>query len=74
MNTNRLKGKFVENELTYTDVANLLGISRISVVNKINGKTKSGFSAFEASRISQMLNLTASETLDIFFDQQQDLK
>jgi len=74
MNANRLKGKLVENELTYADVADVLGISRISVINKINGKSKIGFTAFEAGKIAQVLNLSPDETVGIFFSPKQDLK
>lgn len=74
MSNNRLKGKLVEKEMTYQDVADILGISRVAFHNKINGKTAIGFTTFEASKIAEALNLSADETMSIFFSQKQDCR
>lgn len=68
LNADMLKGKIVENKLTYEDCANELSISKNSFNSKINNKTKSGFGITEVARLSEFLRLSDREKLAIFFD------
>ena len=50
---NKVKGKLREKGMTYQDVADELGLSVVSVDNKINGK--SDFLITEAVAVAKML-------------------
>jgi len=66
-NTQMLKGKIVEKNLTLKKVAELVNISRASFYRKI----KSGgndFSIGEALKIANILSLTRNEASSIFFN------
>ena len=58
---NKFKGKLREKELTYRDLAGILGISEVSVNHKINGT--SDFFISEAKTIEQAYGISVS----IFF-------
>lgn len=64
MNIERLKVKLFEKGKTYADVASVLNISTTAVANKMTGKSK--FDCAEATIISEWLNLTYEERVDIF--------
>lgn len=51
---NKVKGKIREKGMTYQDVAEKLGLSYVSVSDKINGK--SDFLVSEAVQVAQMLS------------------
>lgn len=63
MTVNEIKGCLVSKGLTYADLANHLGITRISVQNKLDGKTE-----FKANEIIATANLLEKSPL-IFFTQ-----
>lgn len=64
MNTQMLKGKLREKNKTYKDVAEMLNCSVATVSDKLNGK--SIFDCAEAVMISDWLNLTPFESVQIF--------
>lgn len=66
VNTNMLKGKIVENGLSFADVANAIGISTASMYRKI---TNCGEAMLvrEAYAIGRLLQLTAEKMNSIFF-------
>lgn len=66
MKLKKLKGKLIEKDMTYKDVSKVLNISNTTVHSKLNGQTK--FTCEEAETLSKALGLTASESIDIFFD------
>lgn len=63
----KLKGKLIENKKTYRDCAQVLGCSITTVNNKMQGKIP--FDCWEAEKISNWLELTDSEKIEIFFNQ-----
>lgn len=65
MNLAKLKGVLVEKGGTYADMAEVLGISKTTVVNKLSGR--SDFDINEANKIANWLGLSTEERLDIFF-------
>lgn len=66
-NMNKLKGKILEQRLTYMECAEELGVSKATFSSKINKKTETGFSVTEAYKLSNLLQLTNEEKLTIFF-------
>lgn len=66
-NMNKLKGKMRERDISYDLGAEIIGKSATSFNNKINGKTKSGFNIEEANKLSEALQLTSEERMEIFF-------
>ena len=64
MNLDKLKGKLVEKKRTYDDCSNFLGIAIATFNNKMNGKSK--FYVEEVNKLSEFLELTQSEKVDIF--------
>lgn len=64
MDLPRLRGKIAENNVGQKELAILLKCSRQAVFNKVNGK--SPIKVDEAQRLSELLNLTDQEKLDIF--------
>lgn len=60
----KLKGKILENRKTYQECANNLGISKTTFQNKISNITD--FTIPEARNLSDYLNLTIDERIDIF--------
>lgn len=65
VNLAKLKGVLVEKGRTYADMAEVLGISKTTVVNKLSGR--SDFDINEANKIANWLGLSTEERLDIFF-------
>lgn len=65
MNINKLKGKLLECNMRYKDVASALGISTTAVTSKVNGKVD--FKLKEVSKICSLLHLSDKERDDIFF-------
>lgn len=63
-NLNRLKGKLKENNVTYQDCARKLEISVTSFAEKMNGKSK--FKVEEAQALSNYMDLSEKERIDIF--------
>lgn len=66
-NMDKLRGKLAERKMTFADGAQVVGVSELTFSAKINEKTKSGFSVVEASKLSDVLELTNEEKLKIFF-------
>lgn len=66
MDTNKIKGKLKENNLTYEDMSTALGISKTAFNDKINGKRK--FYINEIKEMSKKLNLTDEEKINIFLN------
>ena len=60
--TNRIRGA----GFTFEEISNLLGITRQSFDNKINGKTE--FKQGEIAKLRKVLNLNLTATNAIFFD------
>lgn len=68
INTNKLKGKIVENGLNIHSVAKAIGVDTSTLYRKIkSGGSK--ISIREADAIVKILGLTPSEATDIFFSQ-----
>lgn len=68
MNVNKLKGKIVENGLNIPSVARKIGMDKATFYRKLNGETTT-FTIKEADAIVNILDLTSSEALAIFFEQ-----
>lgn len=64
MNVDKLKVKLFEKRKTYADVSEILNISVTAVANKMNRKSK--FDCAEATIISEWLNLSFQDRVDIF--------
>lgn len=64
MKLDKLKGKFKECKFTYADIAKILSVSITTVSSKMNGETR--FYAEEIRILSNVLNLTDEEKIDIF--------
>lgn len=65
MNLPKLRGKIAEKGIVQDDLRPLWGnCTRQTVSNKVNGKTP--ITLDEAQRLSELLNLTDQEKLDIF--------
>ncbi len=61
---NVLKGKLVEKDKTYAECADALLVSVTTFSDKMNGKSR--FNVDEANTLSNYLNLSAEERIDIF--------
>ena len=61
---NILKGKLVEKEKTYAECAKILFISTTAFSDKMNGR--SSFRVDEANALSNYLDLSQEERIDIF--------
>jgi DNA-binding phage protein len=66
MNTNKLKGKMVENEITVTILAEKLGIDKSTLYRKLSNQGEK-LSIKEVNEIVKILGLTKEESLAIFF-------
>lgn len=65
MNLPKLRGKIAEKGFNQTDISRLFGgCTRQTVSNKVSGKTP--ITLDEAQRLSELLDLTDQEKLDIF--------
>ena len=65
MKLEKLKGLLVEHKKTYADLAELLGVSIMTINSKMNGKIQ--FDVAEATMISDYLGLDCSSRVDIFY-------
>ncbi len=61
-----MKAKFVEKEVSIKDMCVCLGLSKTSLLSKMNGRTQ--FKLNEVRRIIDELDLTQAEVKEIFFD------
>ena len=66
MNKNLLKSIIYKKGLTIKKVAEMLGITRISLSIKISGKTP--FSIKDSKNLRKILGLTDKEIIEIFID------
>lgn len=64
MNIPKLKGKIKEEDKTYNECANALGISVTAFCNKINGISK--FYIDELEKLGNFLNMTMEDKNNIF--------
>lgn len=70
INSNKLKGKLVEENLTQEGFASQLGIATFTLNEKINNKRE--FTASELRKIKYLLNLADDTFLDIFFNPERE--
>ncbi len=66
MSKNALKDKIKESGLSQEAIAAALNISRVTLNEKINGR--SDFKISEAKQLKEKLNLTNEQVYSIFFD------
>lgn len=66
INTNALRGKIAEHNLTQKDVADELGITPKTFYNKMK---RGKFDSDEMLQLSVILNLNKSDAANIFFSQ-----
>lgn len=66
VNLNKLKGKIVENGYSIETVAKKIGINKSTFYRKMN-KNGDNFSIKEANAIVELLKLSNSEAVAIFF-------
>lgn len=66
MNIDKLKGKLVEKKKTYDDCSKFLEVTTSTFNNKMNGKSK--FYVEEINKLSELLELTNEEKIDIFLN------
>lgn len=66
INIPKLRGKIVENEMSISDLAEKMGISKSTLYQKINNNGVS-FTIDEVVTISKVLNLSKDEFNNIFF-------
>ena len=64
--TNKLKGKIVENGFTITSLAKKIKTSKTTLSQKVNNKIK--FSQTDMRTLSKVLCLTGDEIKDIFLN------
>lgn len=67
VNINKLKAKMVENEISVSQLADRVGVNQATMYRRFNGGEN--FSIKEASEIAKILNLSADELNDIFFNE-----
>ena len=65
INIPKLRGKIVENEMSISDLAEKMEISKSTLYQKINGNVS--FTIDEVILIAKMLDLTKDEFNNIFF-------
>lgn len=65
VNTNKIKGRMREFEITQADVARYLNIAQPTVNQKINNVRD--FDLVEAQRLSELLKIKPDEFADYFF-------
>ena len=66
MNSNKLKGKILENGRSYEECARHIGISTTSFSKKVNNQAD--FKLTEAEALGNFLGLTNKEKLEIFLN------
>ena len=67
INYAKLKGLMAERGLTVVELAHILGVSRQSASEKVNGKTK--ITLTEAQTIAKALHMDKNERDTIFFNE-----
>jgi len=67
MNVNRFRGKIVEKGMNVEVLSERMGIHKSNVYRKMNNNGDT-FTLKEVRKIIEILDLTAEETRDIFFD------
>ena len=65
MNTTLLLDKINSSNISKNDIAELLGLTRQGLYNKLSGKKD--FKASEVKKLADILNLTSEERDNIFF-------
>ena len=65
INIGKLKGKIVENGYSTREFAKLIGITYEALNRRLNGRVE--FTIQEANNAAKALNLTTTETSEIFF-------
>ena len=65
-NTRQLKSVLTLRGMTQIELANKMGVSPVTLSNKINNKIE--FKASEIREISKLLRLTNAEIMDIFMN------
>lgn len=65
MNKDLLKGKIIAAGMSLADFSKRSGIKKNSIYRKLSGKTE--FSRSEIEKISDILNLSCNEIMQIFF-------
>lgn len=63
---NKLKGLIVAQGLTQSKVAESIGIDKTTLSRKINNSTP--FTVEEAKKIASLLDMTAEQATEIFFE------
>lgn len=66
MKLNKIKGRLKECNITYDEVSSMLGISKTTFSDKINGKKR--FYIDEIKKMSKILEFTDKEKIDIFLN------
>ena len=67
MNINRLRGKIAENGYSIPDFSQKIGIKKATFYRKLKRQTE--FTRSEIESISIVLNLSAEQIKEIFFDE-----
>lgn len=67
MNVNKLRGKIVENGMTIEKFAERIGINRSTLYRRLGGGTCERFTVGEVRQMSEVLNLSSQDVVDIFF-------
>lgn len=65
-NMNRLRGRFIEAEISVEGMADRLGINRSTMYRKISEKGEA-FTVREVNRMINVLHLTPEDAFSIFF-------
>lgn len=66
VNTNKLKGKIIEKGKTQSEVAKAIGISKATYYRKM--KEGGNFSIEEVNKMTEVIPLSDSEAISIFFN------
>lgn len=67
VNTNKLRGKIVECEMSVSDLAEAIGIDKATLYRKLNNSES--FTIGDADSIASALNLSKEDAVAIFFGQ-----
>lgn len=68
INVNKLRGRIVENGMSVGEVAQELGMDRSTLYRKLKDTSGETFTVSEVQAISRILNLSAQDVTDIFFN------
>lgn len=69
VNINKLKGRIVEKGLSVELVAQSMGIDRSTLYRKMKDQSGESFTISDVRSISRILNLSAQDVTDIFFNE-----